>query len=66
MEATQDLVTSGEAATLLGVADKTVRRWANSGHLPVVRTPGGHRRFRRSDVENLLRIPTPEPTKAAS
>lgn len=66
MDATLDLITSGDAARILGASTKTVRRWAESGHLPVVRTPGGHRRFRRSDVEALLAIPEPEPSKAAS
>jgi excisionase family DNA binding protein len=41
------------AALLLGVAPHTVRRWTASGLLPCSRTPGGHRRFRREDVEAL-------------
>jgi len=40
----------GEAADLLGVHPSTVRQWADSGSLPSQRTPGGHRRFRRSDL----------------
>lgn len=39
-----------EASQLLGVHQTTVRRWADSGHLPCFRTPGGHRRFRISDL----------------
>lgn len=40
-----------EVAGILGVHPSTVRSWADQGHLPVHRTQGGHRRFRRSDVE---------------
>jgi len=40
-----------EAAQMLGVHPSTVRSWANQGHIPVHRTQGGHRRFRRDDVE---------------
>jgi len=41
----------GEVAEMLGVHTSTVRGWADNGHLPVHRTQGGHRRFRRQDVE---------------
>ena len=48
------LLTSTEVAAALDVADRTVRRWADTGVLPpAVRTPGGHGRWRRSDVERL-------------
>jgi excisionase family DNA binding protein len=40
-----------EAAEILGVHPGTVRNWADQGHLPVRRTKGGHRRFRRDDIE---------------
>lgn len=40
-----------EAAEILGVHPSTVRSWADKGRLPVHRTRGGHRRFRRADVE---------------
>ncbi|MGD2155815.1 MAG: helix-turn-helix domain-containing protein [Anaerolineales bacterium] len=40
-----------EVADKLGVHPSTVRNWANQGHLPVHRTQGGHRRFRRSEVD---------------
>ena len=33
---------------------KTVSRWATSGKLASIRTPGGHRRFRESDVRAFL------------
>jgi len=41
----------GDAASLLGVHPSTVRHWADEGDLPSRRTPGGHRRFRRADLE---------------
>jgi excisionase family DNA binding protein len=41
----------GEAAEILGVHPTTVRHWADSGDLPSQRTPGGHRRFRRRDLD---------------
>jgi excisionase family DNA binding protein len=44
-------VSLGEAAAILGVHPATVRHWADDGDLPSRRTPGGHRRFRRADLE---------------
>ncbi len=38
------------AADLLGVHSSTVRIWSDKGLLPVYRTRGGHRRFKRSEV----------------
>lgn len=43
-------LTSREAARLLGVSEASVKRWADSGLLPTVKTGGGHRRFRPEDV----------------
>jgi excisionase family DNA binding protein len=40
-----------EAAKQLGVHPSTVRAWSDHGYLPSQRTQGGHRRFRRSDIE---------------
>ena len=40
-----------EVASILGVHPSTVRSWSDQGHLPAHRTQGGHRRFRRSEVE---------------
>ena len=49
-----DLLMPAEVARLFGTSPKTVVRWAKSGQLPAVRTLGGHRRFRRADVEAAL------------
>ncbi|NIW46815.1 MAG: helix-turn-helix domain-containing protein [Gammaproteobacteria bacterium] len=40
-----------EIADELGVHPSTIRNWADQGRLPVHRTQGGHRRFRRSEIE---------------
>lgn len=44
------LLTPGEVAELFRVNPKTVVRWAKAGLLPSLRTLGGHRRYRQSDV----------------
>jgi excisionase family DNA binding protein len=49
-----DLLTPAEVADLFRVNPKTVTRWAQTGKISVVRTLGGHRRFRRSEVEARL------------
>jgi excisionase family DNA binding protein len=47
-------LTLGQAATYLGVAQSTVRKWSDGGRLPAFYTPGGHRRFRRADLDSFL------------
>lgn len=49
------LMSPSEVAQLFNVDPKTVTRWARAGLLPVVRTPGGHRRYREEFVRSLLR-----------
>jgi excisionase family DNA binding protein len=49
------LLTPSEVASLFRVDPKTVTRWAASGRLRSLRTPGGHRRFRESEIRALLR-----------
>ena len=53
------LLSVSEAADRLGVHISTVRRWTESGALPEVRTPGGHRRFPAEAVERLRRERAP-------
>ena len=55
------LLTPGEVATLFRVDPKTVTRWASAGRIGSIRTPGGHRRFRESEVRALLRGEISEP-----
>ena len=42
-----------QAAQQLGVHPTTLRRWAEAGEIPVMLTPGGHRRFAVSDIERF-------------
>src|SRR5918999_3799732 len=49
-----DWLTLGQAARHLGVAQSTVRKWADGGRVPAFYTPGGHRRYRRGDLEAFL------------
>jgi excisionase family DNA binding protein len=53
-----------EAAEMLGMHPATVRLWADRNEIPSRRTSGGHRRFRRVDIETRLRQdaePRPDP-----
>lgn len=49
----EPLLTLKQAAQRLGVHPGTLRRWANQGDVLVVVTPGGHRRFPRSEIDRL-------------
>jgi excisionase family DNA binding protein len=51
---TEALLTPSEVATLFRVDPKTVTRWAKAGKLTSIRTLGGHRRYRESEVRSLL------------
>lgn len=48
---TEDWLSLSEVAGKIGVHPSTVRIWADRGYIPAQRTQGGHRRFRRSDVD---------------
>lgn len=50
-----ELVTSAEAAEIGRVSKMTILRAVKAGKITPLRTPGGHFRFRRSDVEALLK-----------
>jgi len=49
-----DWLTLGQAAKYLGMAQSTIRKWSDGGRLPAFYTPGGHRRYRRSDLDIFL------------
>ncbi len=49
-----DWLTLGQAAKFLGVAQSTIRKWSDQGRVPAFYTPGGHRRYRRGDLETFL------------
>ena len=52
--AQERLLTPAEVASLFRVDPKTVTRWAKSGKLTSIRTLGGHRRYKESEVRALL------------
>jgi excisionase family DNA binding protein len=55
----EPLLTPSEVAAMFRVDPKTVTRWAKAGKLSAIRTLGGHRRYRESEVRALLEgIPT--------
>jgi excisionase family DNA binding protein len=47
-------LTLGQAAKYLGVAQSTIRKWSDQGRVPAFYTPGGHRRYRRGDLDTFL------------
>ena len=49
-----DWLTLGQAAKYLGVAQSTIRKWSDNGRVPAFYTPGGHRRYRRMDLDAFL------------
>lgn len=51
----EPLLTPAQVAALFGVDPKTVTRWVKSGKLTSIRSLGGHRRFRETEVRALLR-----------
>ena len=58
----EPLLTPAEVATMFRVDPKTVTRWASAGRIGSIRTPGGHRRFRESEVREMLADLTSEAT----
>jgi excisionase family DNA binding protein len=53
-EPASDWLTLGQASKYMGVAQTTVRKWADQGRLPTFYTPGGHRRFQRSAIDAFI------------
>ena len=54
----EKLLTPAEVASLFRVDPKTVTRWAKAGKLTSIRTLGGHRRYKESEVRTLLKVIT--------
>lgn len=48
-----DMLTPGEVSAIMRVHPKTVTRWAKAGKIASLRTPGGHRRYRRGDLPTM-------------
>lgn len=51
---TEPLLTPAEVARIFRVDPKTVTRWAQSGRIGSIRTVGGHRRYKESEIKALL------------
>ncbi len=51
----EKLLTPGQVGKLLSVSPITVRFWAKEGRLKFITTPGGHRRFERTEIEKLIK-----------
>ena len=49
------LLSLKETEKLLNVSKSTLQRWDNSGKLKAIRTEGGHRRYRQSDIDKILK-----------
>jgi excisionase family DNA binding protein len=56
-EAAGELLRTGEVARRLRVPARTVARWSRQGRLASLRTLGGHRRYPRAQVDQLLSQP---------
>jgi excisionase family DNA binding protein len=54
MQDAERLYTAAEVAAFFRVDPKTVAKWAASGRIKCIRTPGGRPRYRESDVRALL------------
>jgi excisionase family DNA binding protein len=50
----EDLLRPREVAAIFGVRTATLARWARDGRLTPLRTPGGHRRYSRAAVRDVL------------
>jgi excisionase family DNA binding protein len=57
-------MTLGQAAKYLGVAQSTMRKWSDLGRVSAFYTPGGHRRYRRTDLDQFLDRSGPGTTPA--
>jgi excisionase family DNA binding protein len=60
----EKLLTPAEVAALFRVDPKTVTRWAKAGKLTSIRTLGGHRRYKESEVKALLKSITPSASES--
>ncbi len=52
----EKLLTPSEVAAMFRVDPKTVTRWAKAGKLSSIRTLGGHRRYRESEIRELISV----------
>jgi excisionase family DNA binding protein len=66
IDTNERLLTPGEVALMFRVDPKTVTRWASAGRIGSIRTPGGHRRFRETEVRSLLSDLTVEAARTSA
>jgi excisionase family DNA binding protein len=52
-------LTAEQVAERFEITTETARAWARTGKVPAIKLPGGHYRFRRSDIEAIERGETP-------
>ncbi len=50
----ESLLTISEASQVLGVSEAALRQWTDEGQIKAFITPGGHRRYSRSELKRLL------------
>jgi len=50
----EELLTTEDLSNLLGVSKSTIKRWTDEGRLHCFRTPGGHRKFKHSNVRDFV------------
>ena len=62
----EKLLTPAEVASLFRVDPKTVTRWAKAGKLTSIKTLGGHRRYKESEVRSLLKSISPDTPNSSS
>lgn len=60
-QTTEALISSSEAAQILGVHAASIKRWSDQGKIQCLRTPGGHRRFLRSEINDMRRATVDKP-----
>ncbi len=65
MEQPERLLTPRQVALIFRVDPKTVSRWAAAGRIGSIRTPGGHRRYRETEITALLATLTEAATSTA-
>lgn len=58
----ETLLTPAEVAKIFRVDPKTVSRWAKAGKITAIRTLGGHRRYRQSEIQAIIKS---QPSKGA-
>jgi len=50
------LISLKEAAEILSVSTKTLRRWDSEGVLKSIKTSGGHRRYNQDDIDKYMKV----------